>query len=178
MNCRRFQHELYEYLDGTLSPGAQAAAERHLSECAACRQRLGQQQEVARSLSDGFRQATESLQLPPGAGRRVLAALANERAVPVQPQGSVLFWQRLAWPLAMAAVVSLLLAGWFCFMRAPGPGKAGPQLPLARGGVAVQLSYVVPVYTFRQEGEFVIDALTCQTNVVNERLQTELARLE
>ena len=31
MNCRRFQNELYEYLDGSLSPGAQAAAERHLA---------------------------------------------------------------------------------------------------------------------------------------------------
>jgi hypothetical protein len=42
----------------------------------------------------------------------------------------------------------------------------------------VQLSYVVPTYTFRQEDGFVIDALTYQTNVVNERLPAQLARLK
>ena len=55
MNCRRFQHRLYEYLEGTLSPGAQAAAEKHLSGCAACRQALGAERQIAQSLSDKFR---------------------------------------------------------------------------------------------------------------------------
>ena len=34
MNCRQFQNDLYEYLEGSLSARAQAAAEAHLVECA------------------------------------------------------------------------------------------------------------------------------------------------
>ena len=178
MNCRRFQNDLYEYLEGTLSPRARAAAEKHLADCAACRQRLGEEQRVARSLADGFRRAVEPLQLPASVGRRVLAAMADEGRAARGVQGNVLFWRRLAWPLALAASVLLLLGGWVFLLRAPGPGGARPEPRLAKSDVSVQLSYVVPVYTFRQEGGFVIDALTYQTNIVNQRLQTELARLD
>jgi predicted anti-sigma-YlaC factor YlaD len=177
MNCRRFQHRLYEYLDGTLSPGAQAAAERHLSGCAACRQALRAERQIAQSLSDKFRRTTDSLQLPPEVQRRVLATLADQRRAPDEGQGIVFSWRRLAWPLAMATSVLLLLAGMFLFLRGPRPHPGSPQPHLAGGGVSIQLSYVVPIYTFRQEGGFVIDALTYQTNVVNERLPAQLARL-
>ena len=60
----------------------------------------------------------------------------------------------------------------------PARERVHPQPHLAQGGVSVQLSYVVPTYTFRQEGGFVIDALTYQTNVVNERLPASRARLK
>jgi len=176
MNCRRFQHDLYEYLDGTLSPQAQAAAEKHLSECALCRQRLGQEQQVARSLSGSFRRATEPLQLPPGIERRVLAALAEERRGAGEKPVQVFFWRRLAWPLALAVSVLLLLACGLFLLRGPGPGGIRPQPYLAGGGIWIQLSYVVPSYTFRQEGGFVIDALSYHTNEVNERLWTDPAR--
>ena len=178
MNCRGFQHRLYEYLEGTLSRGAQAAAERHLSGCAACRQALRAERQIAQSLSDKFRRATDSLQLPPEVQHRVLAALADQRCAPAEEQGSVFSWNRLAWPLALAASVLILVAGFMFFARAPGPQTAPAQPHLAGGGVSVQLSYVVPTYTFRREGGFVIDALNYQTNVVNERLPVKLARLE
>jgi anti-sigma factor RsiW len=178
MNCRCFQREIYEYVDGSLSSRAQAAAERHLSGCAACRQALIQEQQTARSLSDKFRKATASLQLPPEFGHRVLAALADEHRAPGEYQIVGLFWRRLTWPLAAAASGLLLLAGFFFLARAPGPGMAHPHLRSARGEVTVQLSYVVPTYTFRQDGEFVIDALSYRTIVVNERLPASRARLE
>jgi anti-sigma factor RsiW len=177
MNCRRFQNDLYEYLEGSLSPKARAAAEKHLSECAACRQRLGQEQQVARSLANGFQRAVEPLQLPPSVGRRVLAAMADEGRAAREVSDNVLSWRRLAWPLALAASLLLLLGGWAVLLRAPGPGETHPERRAAESDVSIQLSYVVPVYTFRQEGGFVVDALTYQTNVVNERLYTELARL-
>ena len=178
MNCRRFQHRLYEYLDGTLSPGAQAAAESHLSGCAACRQALRAERQVAQSLSDKFRRTTDSLQLPPVVQHRVLATLADQRRAPAEEQGSVFSWGRLAWPLGLAASLLLLVAGVFLYVRASRT-QTGPAQPrLARGEVLVQLSYVVPIYTFRQEGGFVVDALTYQTNVVNERLPAELTRLK
>lgn len=178
MNCRRFQREIYEYLDGSLSPRTQTAAERHLSGCAACRQALLQERQAARSLSGKFRRATDSLQLPPGFGPRVLAALANERRAPGGHRDIVLVWRRLAWPLAVAASGLVLLGGFLFLVRVSGPGKVHPPAHSARGGVTVQLSYVVPTYTFRQVGGFVVDALTYRTNVVNERLPASPARLK
>ncbi len=178
MNCRRFQHEMYEYLDGSLSPRVQAAAEQHLAGCAVCRQALQAERETAQCLSNTFRGATESLRLPPEVGRRVVAALDRQRHVPDEPRGEVFFWRRLAWPLAAAASGLLLLAGFFFFMRPPGPKMARPQPHPAEERASIQLSYVVPTYTFRREGGFVVDALTYQTNVVNQKLRVELARLD
>jgi anti-sigma factor RsiW len=178
MNCRRFQLRIYEYLDGNLSPGAKAAAERHLAECAVCRQALSAERQVAQSMSGTFRRATDPLQLPQEVRRRVLAALADQRCASAEDQDAVFFWRRLAWPLGLAASVLLLLAGIFIFPQGPRPQTDSLQPHLAAGGVLVQLSFVVPTYTFRQEGGFVIDALTYQTNVVNERLPAELAHLK
>jgi anti-sigma factor RsiW len=178
MNCRLSQHRLYEYLDGTLSPGAQAAAEKHLSGCAACREALRAERQVAQSLSERFRQTTDSLQLPPEVQHRVLAALADQHRAPAEEPVSVFPWGRWAWPVGLAASVLLLLAGVFLSMRASRPQTSPAQPHLAGGGILVQFSYVVPTYTFRQEGGFVVDALTYQTNVVNERLPAELARLK
>lgn len=178
MNCRRFQHRLYDYLDGTLSPGAQAAAESHLSGCAACRHALQAEQQVSQSLSEQLRRTTDSLKLPPEVQRRVLAALAKEHSARDEDQGIVLLWRRKAWPLGLAASALLLMAGVLFYVRASRPQTSPSQPRLAGAEVLVQFSYVVPIYTFRQEGGFVIDALTYQTNVVNERLPARLARLK
>ena len=178
MNCRRFQHRLYEYLEGSLSRGAQAAAERHLSGCVACRQALGAERETAQFMSGAFRRATDSLQLPAEVQHRVLAALAEQRPVRDQEQGSVFVWGRLAWPVALAASVCLLLASLYLFPWDSSRQTGLAQPNLAGGDVSIQLSYVVPTYTFRREGGYVIDALTYQTNVVNERLPANPGRLE
>ena len=177
MNCRRFQHRLFEYLEGTLSPGAQAAAEKHLAECAACRQMASRQRHVAQALSDQLRREIDSLELPPVVGRRVLAALAEQRPNVDQERDKAVFWPRLAWRLAAAAGL-LLLAGFFFFVQARRSGAPNPQPGMAAGGVSIQLSYVVPTYTFRREDGFVIDALTYQTNVVSQRFGPEFARAQ
>jgi predicted anti-sigma-YlaC factor YlaD len=178
MNCRRFQLEIYEYLDRSLSPRAHAAAEEHLSACGACRQMGSRERQIAQSLSDKFRAAAGSLQLPPEVGRRVIAALAEQRPAPDEEQGMANFWRRWALPLAIATSGLLLLAGFFFFVRPPGPGVPHSQPQVAQDGVSVHLSYVVPIYTFRREGGFVIDALTYQTNIIDERLGVELTRLQ
>ena len=170
MNCRRFQHRLYEHLDGSLSPGAQAAAEKHLSGCAACRETLRAERKVAQSLSERFRQTTDSLQLPPEVQHRVLAALADQRRAPAEEQDTLFSWGRWAWPVGLAASVFLLLAGVFLHVRAFRPQMEPAQPHPAGNGIQVQFSYVVPTYTFRHEGGLVVDALTYQTNTVNERL--------
>jgi anti-sigma factor RsiW len=176
MNCRRFQNDLYEYLDGALSSGARAAAEKHLADCPACRQRLAQERQVGRFLSDSFRRSTEPLQLPPSVGRQVMAALAVEPSGAGARQTLFLPWRRLAWTLPLAASLSLLLGIGLLWVRGPAPPGPRPQPRTAERVVTVQLSYIVPIYTFRQEHGAVMDALTYRTNIVNQRLQTELAR--
>jgi anti-sigma factor RsiW len=178
MNCRRFQNELYEYLDGALSPETRAAAEQHLSECVACREKLKEERQVAQAMGGRFRRAPELLELPPAVGTRVLAALANESPEAAEEKASVFSWHRLAWPLALAASMLLLLGLWVTLPRVAGPGDLRAQRGAAGGEVSVQLSYVVPAYTFRLERGFVIDALSYHTNVVNERLPAHPTRLE
>jgi anti-sigma factor RsiW len=178
MNCRQFQDELYEYLEGSLSLQDQAAAEAHLAQCAACRLAFQGERETARRLSNTFRGATDALRLPPEVGRRVVTALSQPRGAAEEPRIELCFWRRWAWPLAAAAVGLALLLGFFFFAQAPGPRMARPQPPLAGEEASIQLSYVVPTYVFRREGGFVVDALTYQTNVVNQKLRVEMARLE
>ncbi len=199
MNCRQFQHDLDEYSEGSLSAQAQAAAEKHLAECMACRQRLQEEQEAARSLREGMRQATERLELPPEVGRRVLAALSREREHPPahtqyptsRERPSIvewltaaadgllgtLQWRRLAWPTALATAALVAVAAWALLPRQPRavPRPAPPQH--AQRGISVQLSFVEPTYMFRRENGHVVDALTVCTKVVNERLTTDVDRL-
>jgi hypothetical protein len=177
MNCRRFRHQLFDYQEGSLPQRAQAAAERHLAKCVICRQMASRQRRVEQALADQFRRETDSLQLPPVVGHRVLAALTEKGGGLEQQGGKIVFWPGLAWRLAVAAGI-LLLAGVLFFPQAPRPEAPRPPPGTAAEGVSIHLSYVVPTYTFRREGGFVIDALTYQTNVVNERLGREFARAQ
>jgi anti-sigma factor RsiW len=177
MNCREFENDLYEYLEGSLGAGTQAAAEKHLKECLLCHEKVQAERQVARSLSEGFQRATERLELPAAVGRRVMAVVAQERAAREQQRSAGSFWRRVAWPGVWGAAASAVVAGWLVLLWPGGLGTTRPRPRLAHGPVSVQLSLVTPIYTFRQEDGFVIDALTCQTNVVNQRLQTELASL-
>ena len=178
MNCREFQDELYEYLEGSLSLQHQAAAEQRLAQCAACRLAFQGERETARRLSNTFRGATDSLRLPTDVERRVVTALAQPRGVAEKPRTELYFWRRWAWPLTAAAAGLLGLVGFYSFVQVPGLRMARPPSHQAGEGALVQFSYVVPTYTFRREGGFVVDALTYQTNVVNQTLRIGLARLE
>jgi len=177
MNCRRFQREIYEYLDGSLSAGAQAAADEHLSACAACRQAVTRERQIALSLSERFQAAAGSLQLPAPVGRRVLAALADQRRPPGDEQDKVIFWRRWAWAPAIAALGLVLLVGILLSVRAPGPRVPRSKPRVAGDAFSAHFSYVVPIYTFRRQGGFVIDALTYQTNNVEEKFGSELTGL-
>jgi anti-sigma factor RsiW len=199
MNCHQFQDKLYEYVEGSLRAEAQADADKHLAGCAACRQRVQQEQEMARSLSEGFQRATAGLELPVEVGRRVLAAVAAEwehptsniqhptsRGVPwgVDWMLGVRCWlldvckmSRLAGPAALAATAAVLVAGLVLLTPLSRPLRGDSQPRLARGGISVQFSFVAPVYTFHHEDGFVVDALTSQTTEINERLQPDVASL-
>lgn len=160
MNCRSFQEDIFEYMDETLSASARDAAEQHLSGCASCREALSRQRQVAHSLSNRFQGETESVHLPPEIGRRVMAAIATERPAWRARLAGLISWPRLAWPVATAAML-LVAAGLVVMMRNSRP-------PLADGAIRVQLYYVVPTYTFRNQEGFVVDSMGQVTAVVNE----------
>ena len=174
MNCRRFQNRLYEYVEGTLSPGMRAAADQHLARCSTCRQAVRQEQQLAQSLSERLRQDTEALALRPDVRERILAVLEHKSAPPMDGESVVGSWNRFAWPLAIAASLLLVVA----FLRITRfPGAELHETEIARSDVreipvSIQVSYCVPTYKFRQEGNLVVDTLTCETMVANETLWT------
>ncbi len=92
MNCQRFQNRLHEYVEGTLSAGTQAAADRHLARCIACRQAVDQEQQLAQILSERLRQGTETLALHPQIRRRIVTAL--ESSPVADGQSVVCLWNR------------------------------------------------------------------------------------
>jgi anti-sigma factor RsiW len=63
MNCRRFQNQLDEYVEGSLSASAQAAVERHLASCDACRRTVQEERQFAQSVSIRLKQDASSLTL-------------------------------------------------------------------------------------------------------------------
>jgi predicted anti-sigma-YlaC factor YlaD len=176
MNCREFQHEIFEYVEGSLSPRLQAAADAHLAGCVACRELVSRQRQFAQSMSQQLQGATASLRLPPEVGRRVVARVREQTPPPAEPSGWAWLRQRLELPLAIGTCALVLLGGIWLVSRGRPPQTGTAPKENALGPISVQFSYVLPTYTFRRENGHVIDALTYETTVVNETRQVELAR--
>jgi len=176
MNCRRFQNRLYEYVEGTLSPARQAAAETHLARCSACRQAVHQEQQLARFLSERLRQDTETLALRPEIRHRILTTLEHKPVPPSNGESIIVLWNRFAWPLAMAAslllIVASLLGNYFSGARVHETEVARSDGRDKHFAVSIQVSCCVPTYRFHQEGNLVVDTLSCETMVANETLWT------
>jgi anti-sigma factor RsiW len=169
MNCRRLQYLLDEYVDGTLSARVKAVADKHLTTCNACRQAVRQEQQVAQSLSVLFREHTESMTLRLEVQHRVLTALECEPAPFTEGRFIVRLWCRFGWPLATAAsllIATLLLIAFFFGRRNPSAEIVQPRADDSHSPVVVQVRYGVPTYTFRKEGDLVIDTLAFKTSAV------------
>lgn len=165
MNCRRFQDNLFDYVDGALSRRAQAAAERHLEQCDGCLQALDDLQKSAQCLSNHFRQDTGSLTLSARARRRIMAAAEGEMAAPAAFALLLNVLRPLAWLGAGVAV--LLVAAALAF----GPWTRHKGAAQSFAAISLQISYCDPTYTFSTDGNFVIDSLTCEPRIVEELLQ-------
>jgi len=80
----------------------------------------------------------------------------------------VSFWSRLALPFATAAAI-LMVAIWMGHHFFAGQNShletARVPAPADNREVLIHVSYSVPGYTFRKEGNLIIDALTCDTLV-------------
>ncbi len=164
MNCESFQENLYEYLDGALSPSATRAAEEHTEACQLCRDLVQREKEVQRSMATRFQEAVAGVQLEGHVRRRILAVLKTtppERGEDLRAR----FWRRIALPFAAAAALVLLLITWkFHSSSEPGTHRGDAQLssePASRA-LSIHLTYCVPAYTFRREGNIVIDSLSCE----------------
>ena len=166
MNCRRFQNRLHEYVEGTLSSGTQAAADRHLVRCAACRQTVSEEQQLAQILSERLRQGTETLALHTQILRRILTALESSPAA--DGESVVCFWNRFARPVGIG--VSLLLIATFLLINFFS-GTKDPETKIVRSdihsAVSIEVSYRVPTYKFRKEGNLVVDTLSYETIVAS-----------
>jgi anti-sigma factor RsiW len=177
MNCRRFNNLVFDYLDGSLSARARAAADAHLGSCNACRQALQQNRQFAQFLTGRFHQETESLALRPQVRRRIQAAVETASAPVSRPVRMLAWWPRLAWrprlawgtAIAAALLVAVSLLTWFPLGRhAPLEQMAQSRPHATQAAVALCFSYCAPTYNFHLEGDFVVDSLTCNPCVVQE----------
>jgi anti-sigma factor RsiW len=169
MNCEEFQNELFEYAEGSLATGEQAAADEHLAQCSACRQAVDRERQTTQFLSEGFRRNVESLVLRPEIRRRILAE-AEGKSATQSPSGMIVgLWQRFAWPLGIAAalVVVAAIAGINHFSGARRVDHGAGSVVFSED------SYQVPIHKFRVEGNLVTDNISYETVVVSETLWVE-----
>jgi anti-sigma factor RsiW len=158
---------LYEYVEGSLSADIQAAADEHLVRCSACRQAVAREQQCAQFLLNRLRQDTETLALCPEIRRRILMSSKSEPAAPPAQRFIIGFWNRLALPLGMAASL-LVIAAILLINHFPGARVDDSE---ASSAVSVQLSYRVPTFKFRREGNLVVDTLSYETVVASGTLR-------
>jgi len=170
MNCERFQDGLYEYVEGSLSTNERAAIEKHLEQCGACREIVRQERQVEQTLSQEFEKTTESLALDAAVRRHLRAAFAAETQERDRPPKKIRVL--ITWPMALAAslLIAGILGGVFFFPPTGSNPGADPARGEARPSMSVQISCVLPAYTFRKEGDLVIDSLIYATNVVTQTL--------
>jgi anti-sigma factor RsiW len=170
MNCKYLRENLYEYLDGSLSASERAAVERHLADCPACREAVRRESQLARSLSGGFEQAVGAATLDSAARRRMARAVERKIADSGE-QPLLLFWRRLALPFAAIAMV-LVVVVWMERHFVSGKNSLlvveRASIPDSNREMHIHFSYSVPGYTFRRNGNQVVDALTSETVVVDE----------
>src|SRR5437016_7446692 len=106
MNCQRFQNRLHEYVEGTLSAGTQAAADRHLARCTSCREAVGQEQQLAQILPERLTQGTKTVTLRPAIRQSILTAC--ESSLAADGESVVGLWTRFVRPLPIAATLLLI----------------------------------------------------------------------
>jgi anti-sigma factor RsiW len=167
MNCEHMQENLYDYLDDSLSPSEKAAAEKHLAGCAACAELVRREAQFAHSLSGGLEQAVANVALD-AVAQRNMAGMLERKTSATREHASVSFWSRFALPFAAAVVILFVAFGLKHHFTAGQNSHLLTSVPLpANGDVLVHISYCAPAYTFRKEGNLVIDALTCDAQVTD-----------
>jgi anti-sigma factor RsiW len=175
MNCRRFQNRLHEYVEGSLSASAQAAAGRHLAGCSACRQAVRKEQQLAQFMSSRLQQATMNLTFGLEIRNRILTAFEDKSTPPVVAESIADLWKRF-FRLATIPVSLLLVAAFLLITHSPGTRMYHVETISSvdnnlRPAVSIQISYHLPACQFHREGNFVIDSLSDETVVASGMLR-------
>jgi hypothetical protein len=108
MDCARTRELLEEYALGALEPGEQAEVERHLEQCAECRELAAELEAVAQRLP-GALAVGSALQPPIALREQVLAAVDEHKPRPAQRLTSR---TRRTVAIALAAALPALVLGW------------------------------------------------------------------
>jgi anti-sigma factor RsiW len=174
MNCRRFQKQVYEYVDGTLPARERIEAERHLARCDACQQVVRRERQVAQLISQRLRHEAEFLALRPNLWRRVQTAVGTTPN-PLRTWESIAgFCNRFAWPLATA--ISLLLILSIALLHSSSGAKvcemaaAQSNDTANQAAISIQVSYRVALRKHREDGNFVVDTIDYETVAADETL--------
>ena len=156
MNCSDFQNLMFEFAEESLPPETRAAAEAHLAQCAACREALHRERQFAQALSGHLQAAAEKVSLAAVSRARILDALEETAA----PRRFIALW-----PMGIAAGLALL--GAIVLNRRPAHPKPG---------ISVQVSYIVPVPGFHQEGNQIIDTVSDETVTASATLPADAGK--
>ena len=116
MSCRDYEHQIGDYVDGTLAPAARRAVEAHLAKCATCGA-LASDFASIRALAQ-----TLECHAPPA---RIWQQVSSAAAA---PRRSFMRLPAFAWqPIAAAAMIAVLTTSlWWLGTR-----LAGPVVPTA-----------------------------------------------
>jgi hypothetical protein len=137
---------------------------------------MHQEQQLARVLCEGLRHDTGTLALRPGIRQRILTVLEHTSAPPTAGEIIAGLWKRYARPVVIAVFLLLIVAflriQYLSGTRVPETGILRSDGRDIRSAVSIEVSYCVPTYRFHQEGNFVVDTLSCVTMVANETLWT------
>ena len=172
MKCEDAQENLYEYLDGSLSPSETASLRQHLEECATCRQVVQREMDFARSTSSRLERAVDEVRLEPHARRRIVQAVEKKLAHSGR-RSELSSWLRIAWGFAAAlALLAVIIGSKYRFgsPRHPQPQLARVPSPLTAPEIMVHLDYCAPTYTFHRAGNTVIDSLVCESRATEASL--------
>ena len=169
MNCRQFQEQVFEHLDGEISPDARTKAEGHLAQCGACREVLRRQRAVAQGFSERFHRDAAAITLRPGAEERILAAMENRVRGKEERRRSPSLWVRLGWIGGLAACV--VLGVWMAGLNGrPSPRKFVQAPKETRATVSVDMAFGVPTWVSRQEGNEALDTLVFEPRMASQTI--------
>ncbi len=172
MNCRRFQRLLFEYVDGELSQREEASVAKHLAGCPECQKLLDSEKSAGLRVSKALHERAAKVELSTGFQERLLKALNDgQEAGPRTFESFFAFVRRFAWPAAIGAVAVMIAVLLLVRGHAPSDTPRGMALrpgdETGPGTVPVQAALVSTVYTFRLDGNQVVDRLEYRTNVVD-----------
>lgn len=166
MNCEKFNDQLPEFLDETLSAAEQAAAREHVQNCVACRQALAREEALAKSIRLSFDLETQNLSLSAETRQSILKAWKQREL------GRASAWERLRewctihpWKPALAGLVFFC-----CVLLFISGSRLLPPQPPARGSGEIYIIDVpmqAEVHLYRRQGNRVVDALVTGATVIN-----------